>query len=266
MNIDRRVKMMTGVLLLLVLVIGSFLFRSSHKVGSRVKDLEATSELIRSAFMLRILLEEHETHGSRRALKQWMKSHYAIGQILNQEGAFESSDRNLIENVRQTYQAVTSLALQVMKERPDTDGAERREAHEMMLSLMRLRLEQLVNAAVDLNTDSQRTALKNRQMVGGLIMATSLIVVFAVLVNLYLMKRGIVRPIEVLSRGANNINEGNLDFVVGIKSNDEFGKLAQAFNLMIGRLRDYLASLKESEERLRLFIEHAPTALAMFDT
>ncbi len=41
----------------------------------------------------------------------------------------------------------------------------------------------------------------------------------------------------------NEIRGGNLDAVIGVKTNDEIGRLAASFNAMTGELKDYMANL-----------------------
>jgi PAS domain S-box-containing protein len=54
--------------------------------------------------------------------------------------------------------------------------------------------------------------------------------------------RTLVRPIRAMKNSALAISAGNLDQVVPVLSSDELGQLAEAFNLMAHRLRDYRQS------------------------
>lgn len=49
----------------------------------------------------------------------------------------------------------------------------------------------------------------------------------------------IVRPISRLTRSARDIQQGNLDLFVKVRSGDEIGQLASAFNEMTARLRQF---------------------------
>ena len=97
-----------------------------------------------------------------------------------------------------------------------------------------------------------------------------------------LLQKGVLAPLQQLREAAIRIAGGQADLRLHSPRRDEFGQLAQAFDHMLDQLqettvsRDRLeveigerrqaeAALRESEERLQLFIEHAPAALAMFD-
>lgn len=55
----------------------------------------------------------------------------------------------------------------------------------------------------------------------------------------YRLSRAILRPIQHLTVSARELGEGNLDQVLPVTSQDELGQLADAFNKMAGRLREY---------------------------
>jgi two-component system OmpR family sensor kinase len=65
---------------------------------------------------------------------------------------------------------------------------------------------------------------------------TILIAAAVALVLGFLLTRQLTRPINALARGAHHIADGDLDFRVQIKSNDEIGDLARSFNNMASRL------------------------------
>lgn len=61
----------------------------------------------------------------------------------------------------------------------------------------------------------------------------------------YFMARSLTRPIQALTDSAQQLGEGNLDQVVSVGSQDEVGKLAEAFNKMAAKLRVYRQSTTE---------------------
>ena len=47
-----------------------------------------------------------------------------------------------------------------------------------------------------------------------------------------------IRPIKALSKGAEIIGKGNLDYRIEIKSRDELGQLAREFNQMTAQIKE----------------------------
>ncbi|WP_242953655.1 methyl-accepting chemotaxis protein [Clostridium merdae] len=66
-----------------------------------------------------------------------------------------------------------------------------------------------------------------------------------VLLMILLISSRLVAPIKLLEKAASEVAEGNLNVTVSIKSQDETGQLAQAFERMIAQLRDYRDYIQE---------------------
>ena len=79
--------------------------------------------------------------------------------------------------------------------------------------------------------------------------------------------RSILRPVEALTKSAREIEQGNLDLVVQVKSHDELHQLAEAFNSMAAKLREYRrtnrAKLVRTQQTTQLAINSLPDAVAI---
>jgi len=90
-----------------------------------------------------------------------------------------------------------------------------------------------------------------RTMIMYLVMA----VLFLVVLVSIIVARSITKPLAELTRGADKIGSGNLDYKVKVKSKDELGALAADFNHMTENLKRTLASrdeLDKANQKLRL--------------
>jgi two-component system nitrogen regulation sensor histidine kinase NtrY len=81
------------------------------------------------------------------------------------------------------------------------------------------------------------------------LMLTLMILVGATWMGLYMAKR-ITRPVQLLATAAHEIGAGRLDYRVEVQSHDEFGSLADAFNLMAGELSSSRQRLERSAVEL----------------
>jgi PAS domain S-box-containing protein len=111
--------------------------------------------------------------------------------------------------------------------------------------------------------------------------------VFVILITTGLLgiffARTISRPLIQLAAGAGEIGSGNLEYRIGIRSNDELGDLARATNEMAAKLHETHTSVenlqkeimerrqvetarKESEGRFRTLFEQAAVGVAEIDT
>jgi signal transduction histidine kinase len=91
----------------------------------------------------------------------------------------------------------------------------------------------------------------------------------AVLLTLF-MSRAILRPLGTLTRSLEEIAQGNLDQVVHVHSRDELHKLAEAFNSMAAKLREFRrsdrAKLIRVQRTTQLAVDSLPDAVAVINT
>jgi signal transduction histidine kinase len=91
----------------------------------------------------------------------------------------------------------------------------------------------------------------------------------AILLTL-LMSRAILRPLGTMTRSLEEIAQGNLDQVVHVESRDELHKLAEAFNSMTARLREFRrsdrAKLMRVQRTTQLAVDSLPDAVAVINT
>jgi signal transduction histidine kinase len=65
------------------------------------------------------------------------------------------------------------------------------------------------------------------------------------------VSKSISRPIQMLQRGVEMVGSGNLDYQVGISSEDEIGRLSRAFDAMTENLKNITASRDELNQIAR---------------
>ena len=96
----------------------------------------------------------------------------------------------------------------------------------------------------------------------GAVAGSALAVVFTLLVA-----RSILRPLATVIRSIREIEGGNLDLVVQVRSNDEIRQLAEAFNSMAAKLREYRrtnrAKLIRTQQTTQLAVNSLPDAVAV---
>ncbi len=87
----------------------------------------------------------------------------------------------------------------------------------------------------------------------------------AMTVALMLLTRRLTGPLRLLTVGAEKIGMGDLDTRIAIRSQDEFGRLAQVFNDMASQLQEILTRLQHREAHFRSLIEHTNDLIVIAD-
>jgi signal transduction histidine kinase len=91
----------------------------------------------------------------------------------------------------------------------------------------------------------------------------------AVLLILF-MSRAILKPLQALTRSLNAVSQGDLDQVVHVNSKDELFQLAEAFNSMAAKLREFRrtdrAKLVRIQRTTQLAVDSLPDAVAVINS
>ncbi|MDP9174244.1 MAG: cell wall metabolism sensor histidine kinase WalK [Planctomycetota bacterium] len=91
-------------------------------------------------------------------------------------------------------------------------------------------------------------------------------VLLAVLFTL-VISRSILVPLQTLTRSMREVEHGNLDLVVQVRSRDELHQMAEAFNSMAAKLREFRrtnnAKLERTQQSTQLAINSLPDAVAV---
>jgi diguanylate cyclase (GGDEF)-like protein/PAS domain S-box-containing protein len=116
--------------------------------------------------------------------------------------------------------------------------------------------------SVGLPTDIGFATMMSHFAWGGAFTAISLLAGFAIA---WVLSGRIVRPIRRLQRDALAIARGDLTHRTRIKTNDEVGNLAEAFNRMAASIERRQFELQESKNTLAAVIDASPVAIACSD-
>jgi PAS domain S-box-containing protein len=91
------------------------------------------------------------------------------------------------------------------------------------------------------------------------LLLTTLILMSALL-N-FMLSRFVIRPVSLLRKAINKIQEGYLGETVALPFEDEIGKMGSAFNEMSVKLNEGQLALKEAEENYRSIFENATVGI-----
>jgi len=249
MTVERKLQVAAGVLIVSLGAMGSILFWNSHQVQSGITAIESSAQVVKASFKLRVLMDEYLEHGDKRSMRQWLAYDRRLDKVLADEKAFAHVDRTLVEDVTKTYRSVKSLFPQVVQVgaagQGEYDSQDRKVLKSTLHDMMSLRLEELVNAAGELDKACQLEMLTKQKLAERAIMTMAIGMVVILLANFYLIRRSVVLPLRALVKGADAIGAGRFDYVMESTCDDEVGKLARSFNAMIERLKQSYDSLKD---------------------
>ncbi len=108
MSIKRRIQLVFAAILLIVL--GSVVINGwgDRLVGRGIELMTTDAELLRTTFMLKVLMEEYISTGEERPLFQWQKLYKELGDSLKAKTS-AGADSVLLNQLNANYKEVGSL-------------------------------------------------------------------------------------------------------------------------------------------------------------
>jgi signal transduction histidine kinase len=126
-------------------------------------------------------------------------------------------------------------------------------------------------AVIDLNLQNMQPINGHaKEMADNATRLMVLLAVFGVILAILLtiaVSRSILQPLGTLTKSFREIEQGNLDLVVQVKSRDELSQLAEAFNSMAAKLREFRrtdrAKIERTQKTTQLAVNSLPDAIAI---
>ena len=153
---------------------------------------------------------------------------------------------------------------------PRTIGDARTAAYATLMRLSPL-LKSQAQAIIKLNLENMKPIDGRAKHMAD--RATQMMVLLAVTgialaaVFTFFVGRSILRPLATVTKSIREIEQGNLDLVVQVNSNDELHQLAEAFNSMAAKLREFRrtdrAKLVRTQRTTQLAVNSLPDAIAI---
>lgn len=83
-----------------------------------------------------------------------------------------------------------------------------------------------------------------RQLINTVLIAAAAVLALSVLLTLFVTSR-ITRPLKQLTEAAKQADQGNYDFILDYKGNDELGTLTRTFTNMAGHMKEHISGLNK---------------------
>ncbi|MCK4901772.1 MAG: HAMP domain-containing protein [Thermoplasmatales archaeon] len=169
--------------------------------------------------------------------------------ITNILEVFVSSDVNSIETLSDSHNEISFTEDTVVRVPMHTEGS-----HTLtVITPLHVSGGIVGTYEIVLSMDDAYAALNARVNNFFMISAVSLLIL--VISFLFLLRRTIIQPITTFRNAANMIGEGNLDTEINIKTRDELGDLATAFNNMTNDLKTSRAEIKNYSKTLEIKVD-----------
>lgn len=277
MRVTRKLQLNAGLSIFAAIALLVMLVASLYRLDNALKGAVIAGDIISTSFQNSAFRNDYLQGGSDRARQQWHSTRKEIGRLLDSAAHLEwdQDEAVLLREIRQDHEAAGKLFSQLEVGRRNL----REQPASALISAKEKRLlTQLVIGSHDTVLHARRlqeSSLEHldevmKQAGLGLLAMMALMLISFVLSSWRLAKL-LTQRLAILREGTAAVGAGNLGHSIGLKGDDEFAELSQAFDDMTGKLRQSYLDLekeiaerrhaeeaaRESEERLRSIFDNA---------
>ena len=254
MKIKNRFYINAGILIVPAIILSSVILVMSDRIEEKNKDQEIAHEIHIAISQLDIITYEYLLYHEKRMREQWISKYNSINEILEKEIEVKKL-------IRPGFVALSDLFSQVTanykeKQKLIQEGAAQAKI-DAVLSLEKRLVAQLLIKSSSIISDATRfaeeartEATKVQKLTNTLTSILVIILAVSVITTSLIFAKSILKPLGELTIGAGIIGKGGLEHKVEVKTKDEIGELANAFNRMTSILTSNLKTITASHDEL----------------
>jgi signal transduction histidine kinase len=254
MKIKNRFYINAGILIVPAIILSSVILVMSDRIEEKNKDQEIANEIHLAISQLDMITYEYLLHHEKRMREQWISKYNSINEILEKEIEVKKLIRPGFVALSDSFSQVTANYKE--KQKLIQEGAAQAKI-DAVLSLEKRLVAQLLIKSSSIISDATRfaeeahtEATKAQKLTNTLTSILVIILVVSVITTSLIFAKSILKPLGELTKGAGIIGKGGLEHKVEVKTKDEIGELANAFNRMTSILTSNLKTITASHHEL----------------
>ena len=204
--------------------------------------------------------------GDRESAARRFKSgrqDFVAGQVAARQSVNEPDEPEILDKIADLYKGHEELVNRALSagaldanlraEFKQDEGKTYERLRHQLEALIQVNENAMIRESQSVKTSAQTAALHS-MIVAGCTLALAILLTVAV-------SRTFLRPLRILARRAEQIGQGNFEGHLHLKSRDELGALAKAFNLMSDRLREARSTTQQMLHRAEKMSDQALESL-----
>jgi formate hydrogenlyase transcriptional activator len=258
MKIRTRVKIAGTLTILILLAYGAVVLYLDRTMSHLTQEVIKTNEIVNKISILRGLTQDYLLYRTERAQRQWSAVYVEVLKLLyNPEYRVLQSEYG-IGDVSNKLKIVGDTFARLMTIQPTSPadksvGGARGELQNRLTSQLILATQDLLTRFFNLDEAINGKLISTQRLFSSLNILALLVLGVLLISNSVFLQRSVVKPVLKLHKGAEIIGAGDLNYKVGLASQDEIGELSRAFDRMTANLQKVTVSrddlVKEMKER-----------------
>ena len=273
MKIRTNLFLLSAIFVMLISALGFIVLQSFSQINREIKESNSANKMIKDIFELNIVTYEYFMHHEKRMQQQWMLKYDSLGKLLERMRKEDSHPecQDILESITSDYKALGNLFLQLQanfskrkrlieENRPQVEINMTFALEEMLIAQALMRAQKITSGAFKSSIIMQQRIARVRQRTNWIVLFSIIgFIIFSFCISFF-TTIAITRPLNKLVRSAEIIGEGNLEHRVNIKTKNEIGGLAVAFDQMTERRKLAEERLRQSESKYLDLYSSAPVA------
>jgi len=268
MKVRTSLFLLSAIFVILIVTLGFVMFHTSDLINREVRESDAATKIIKDVFELNIVTYEYLTHHEERMHQQWLLKYDSLGKLLEGMRKEEIHPEHLsgLETIALDYESLGDFFSQLQanfakRKRLIEDNKPQAEidlslASEERLSAQALmRSQRMASEAFEFSAIVQQRIAWVQQRANSIVLFSIIGFAISSFCITFLTSMAITGPLNRLVKSAEIIGKGNLKHRVDIKTKNEIGELAVAFNQMTERRQRTEEALREYSEKLEEMVE-----------
>ncbi len=235
MKIKTKLQISSLSTLFVALALGLVLFGSAVKTNQAYEEGKRVVEINQKITQIKQISEHYFDKAQSKQELEW----YAVfNQISKLVGADFSQQKNqiMIENLRQNQEDIQAIFLQYKLEKNNKQKYK---------GILLEKIDKLQNLSTELNYSLQSQIGEYEATSKSIIFLSIGIIIIMIGSFSFLFRRNIAEPVNELYEGTIKIADGDLNYKLDFKREDEIGKLANSFDEMTSKLKDLYTNLEQ---------------------
>ncbi len=237
-------------------IMGFLFWLMAHRVDEALRNVETADRVITAVSELSFISRDLPSRNVR-AQTQWNLRYSSLGEILDEIRPSNEEEKRIVRNLSQSYDGLNIGFARLVsfyergqnpsgKNLASLEDSIQRTESSMSANLLRM-IEQS-NMIIRYSHSSIRSLQYSIAVLILIFILGFMTLITAAFLFLY---RGLSASLGELEKGARLVAQGNLDHSVNVKSGDEMGEVALAFNQMRSDLKRAFEERKKAEEKIR---------------
>jgi len=259
MKIKNRLYMSAGISVILVVILFSLVMVTSDRMAEENRKHQLLMDVRGAIAELDIITYDYLLHHEERMEQQWHLIYNSLGEILDE---LAEEEREMI-TIRTDYAAIANSFSQITTndnriQKLIQEGAAQEEIdsatglEERLVAQLLIASHSIFTDASTLAEEAHAEVTEAQNLTANLTLILMTILAITVTTSSLIVARSISKPLDKLTKGAEIIGTGDLEHKVGVKSKDELGQLAAAFNKMTASLKKITASRDELDREVTM--------------